>query len=110
MATKKDLQLYRGDSAAFRVQIWSDDGTTPYDLTGATVAVQFRDKYDGTEVVDWNTTVELPNVVLVVVTPAMWDISPAGGVWDLQVTDATGFVTTPVAGKVKVTLDVTQVP
>lgn len=110
MAAKQDLQLYRGDSAVFRVQIWSDDGTTPYDLTGSTVAVQFRDKFDGVEVVDWDATIELPNVVLVEVTPAMWDTSPSGGVWDLQVTDATGFVTTPVAGKVKVVLDVTRVP
>ena len=52
---KFDLKLYRGDSYMWRVTLYSDTaGTVPIDLTGATVAAQFRDKPGGVVVVDWD--------------------------------------------------------
>ena len=107
MATKYDLKLYRGDTVEWGVRVFAADGITPIDLTGSTVAAQFRDKFDGTQVVDFDTTIELPNIIHVEVTPAMWTDASTGGVWDLQVTDDVGAITTVAAGKVTVTLDVT---
>ena len=55
---KYDLTLYEGDSYAWRVRLWADaDGLVPIDLTGATVAAQFRDKPNGLVVVDMGAVV-----------------------------------------------------
>ena len=52
--------------------------------------------------------IQLPNIIRVAMTAAMWDTAPtAKGVWDLQVTNVDGQPRTYVAGKVFVTADVT---
>ena len=109
---KFPLKLYRGDSYAWRVSLYSDTaGSVPFDLTGATVAAQIRDKPGGEQLVDLGCTVELPNVVDVELTPAMWaDSDATKGAWDLQVTTGDGQVLTVLAGAVTVTTDVTVIP
>lgn len=104
-----DLALYRGDSYEMRVRLWSDSAATiPVDLTGATVAVEIRDKTAGTRVVELGVLVTLPNIINVSMTPDMYVTCPAKGVYDLQVTFADGQVNTPLAGKITVTGDVTD--
>ena len=106
---KYDLQLYRGDSHNFRVILWADSGqTVAYDLTGATVEAEIREKSAGTHVVILDTVVSLPNIVDVAMLPELYATCPAKGVWDLQVTTADGEVLTPLAGTVTVTPDVTD--
>lgn len=106
---KHDLDLYRGDSYEWLIRLWSDDmGTLPLDLAGATVTAQIRDKPDGTKVVNMGTAIEAPNAIRLTITPALWATAPAeSGQWDLQVIDADGEVTTVLAGKVKITADIT---
>jgi hypothetical protein len=57
--------------------------------------------------VDMGVEIEDPNVIRLTMTPEMWEGAPAGGSWDLQVIDTDGAVTTVLAGKVKVTADIT---
>jgi len=109
MTGKYDLVLYRGDSYTRRVRLWEDDlKTDPVDLTGATVAAEFRDKSGGTNVVALDCTITLPNIIDVSITPDMWVGAPTSGAWDLEVTYASGAVITYLAGKVTVTPDVTN--
>ena len=105
-----DLALYRGDSAAWRFQLWADKAkTNPVDLTGASVAAEFRDVSGGTVLMSLVCDIVLPNVVAVSVTPDMWEgVAVEDGVWDLEVTFSPTDVHTPVAGVVTVTPDVTN--
>ena len=106
---KYDLSLYRGDSFEWRFQLWEDEARTdPVDLTGATVAAEFRDKSGGLTIVAFRCVVTLPNIIDVFMDAAMWAGAPATGVWDLQITFLDGEVRTVVAGKVAVTADVTD--
>ena len=106
---KHDLALYRGDSYAFQAKLWSDpEHTIPNDLTGATAAAQLRDKFDGTNVIDLECEVVPPNAVNVALTALAWEgVEEMPTVWDLEITYPSGAVSTVLAGKVKVTLDVT---
>ncbi len=104
-----DLEMYRGDSYSWRFQLWADDEMSePADLEGVEVAAQFRDKANGSKVVQLITTVEEPNSIIVGMTPELWTGAPSAGVWDLQTTDTEGKVKTVMAGKVIVTPDVTR--
>jgi len=104
-----DLNLYRGDSYAYRFVLWQDDlQSVAVDLTGATAEAEIRERSAGVAVTVLTTTVTLPNIVEVAVDPAMYVTVPAKGVWDLQLTFADGSVQTPVAGAVTVTGDVTD--
>ena len=106
---KYDLGLYRGDSYAWRIQLWDDaDLSDPTDLTGATVAAEIRDKPAGPIIVELDCAVTLPNIVDMTMTPAMWVDCPAKGVWDLQLTFTGGEVRTVLRGAVTVTADVTE--
>jgi hypothetical protein len=106
---KHDLLLYRGDTHAFRVLLWSDDlQTVPYDLAGSTVAAEIREKSAGTHVVDMIVVVTLPNTVDITIEPNMFVTCPSRGVWDVQVTTSSGEVLTPLGGAVTVTPDVTD--
>lgn len=103
-----DLDLYRGDSYAWRFIMWQDeDKTIPTDLTDTTAAAQIRDKPDGAKVVDLPCSVELPNFVDIAITPELYAACPAKGGWDLQLTFVNGDVYTPIRGSVVVTSDYT---
>lgn len=106
---KFDLDLYRGDSYAWRFILWQDAAQTiPTDLAGATVAAEIRDKSAGNKIVELTVVATMPNIVDVSMTPTMYADCPAKGVWDLQVTFPDGQVHTPIAGQVTVTADVTD--
>jgi len=85
--------------------------TIPVDLAGSVAAAQIRDRADsGRAVVQLSCGITLPNTVNVALLAPDSAALPANrrGVWDLQLTAASGDVTTVVAGKVAVTSDVTR--
>jgi hypothetical protein len=102
------LVLYRGDSAKWQFKLWSDAlKTQAIDVTGATAAAEIKDRVNGIVVGAMTCTVTPPNIVDVVLSAAVAEGLPPAGVWDLQLTLASGDVWTPVAGKVSVKFDVT---
>jgi hypothetical protein len=104
-----DLAVYEGDSYAWQFNLWTDDTkTTPVDLTGAAAAAQIRDSPGGTVVVALTCVITLPGTIVATLDHPTSETVPQSGVWDLQVTSASGWVTTFVAGKVFLTADVTQ--
>ena len=105
---KYDLDLYRGDTHAFRVVLWDDKAQTiPFDLTGAAAEAEWRDKLESTLIVNLVATISLPNIIDVSITTDIWTSAPGSGVWDLELSWP-GRVLTVVAGSVKVTADVTN--
>ena len=104
-----DLDLYRGDSYAWRFQLWQDaEKTSPVDLAGAEVRSEIRDRPGGAAITELGCVVELPNDVNVTLTAEQCADCPSKGQWDLQLTFADGTVRTPVAGSVMTTADVTD--
>jgi hypothetical protein len=102
-----NLAIYQGDTYEWTFRIWQDPAKTmPYDLTGATVESQIRDKPEGAESVTLTCDLTLPNIVTVSLDAASSALVRSG-VWDLQVTFDTGWVSTFVRGSVTVTPDVT---
>jgi len=104
-----NLTLYRGDTDRWQFLLWADaEKTTPADLTGATASAMIRDKaVGGTFAMSLDCTVTVPNTVDMVLTSEASRDLPAKGVWDLQVTWASGDITSILKGTVSVTQDVT---
>ena len=99
------LRLYRGDSYAWTVRSWTDEGhTLPADLTGVTAAASIA----GTSgVIVLDCAVTLPNIIDVTLDAGSWDGVRSPSRWDLQLTYADGRVFTLLAGDVTVQDDVT---
>lgn len=102
-----DLDLYRGDSARMQVTLW-DKAHLPIDLTDVTARAEIRDRHAGTILIPLTCVVTLPNIIDVALKAEDSRDLPPGGVWDLQLTYASGEVKTPLAGQVKVAPDVTD--
>lgn len=104
-----NLNLYRGDTRRWIFKLWTDGKrTVPADLTGVTVIATIRDKATGGTFQQTLTcTVETPNTVNMAITPDQSRVSPAVGVWDLQLTYPSGDIYTVMRGSVLVTQDVT---
>jgi hypothetical protein len=107
---KLDLNLYRGDTERFQIQIWDDAGATqPADLTGVTFKAEMRDKPGGANLLaTFAVSSSAPGVIDVLIDHTTSTALPAAGSWDLQITYASGDVRTLVYGKVKTTMDVTD--
>jgi hypothetical protein len=113
---KYDLDLYRGDTYAWRFVLYEDDDPTqppvdPVDLTGVTVKAEMRTAPGGTLLTTMDTTVEAPNAILMKLTTDLWaGITAPTAAWDLQLTypDADASIVTVLAGRVTVTPDVTD--
>ena len=102
-----DLLLYRGDTCTWTFYFWNDPAeTAPFDLTGATVAAEIRDRPSGSQIVVLDCEITLPNVIDVTFPDDQWTNVPVTGVWDLQLTFP-DKIRTMVAGKTTVTPDVT---
>lgn len=106
---KLDLPLYRGDTERFQIKVWDDTAQTqPSDLTGVTFKAEVRDKPGGANVLaTLAVSSSEPGVIDVVIDASMSGALTAGS-WDLQLTYPSGDIKTIVAGKVKVTMDVTD--
>jgi hypothetical protein len=103
-----DLNIYRGDTGRWAFILWQDVAkTVPVDLTGASVAAQIRDRPGGTNLADMSCAVTGVNRIDMLLAPADSQSLPSRGAWDLQVTMGSGDVTTIVAGRVCVAVDVT---
>lgn len=112
-----DLSIYQGDtySITLRLRSSNSDGSLGayVDLTGATPKSEIRDatgvliaEFDAT-LLDQTTTpggvtLSLTHTVTAALTPAV-DL-----LWDFQVTDSAGGVTTYLRGNVSITGEVTQ--
>jgi hypothetical protein len=102
-----DLVLYQGDTGAFRVSV--TDGTNPMDVSGATWRCMIRLSESPTDAIELlvvpvaldtssvDVYVEADNAALLT----------GNGVWDLEM-DLSGNITTLLAGRVKVQLDVSH--
>ena len=104
-----DLCLYRGDTSRWQFRLWQDEAKTmPVDLTGATVLAQIRSGPGGAIQATPTAVIVPPNLIDMVLSAADSAALGGGGVWDLQVTYASGDVATPLRGRVQVQQDVTR--
>jgi hypothetical protein len=100
------LVLYRGDSYRWVFRFWLDpDKTQPVDFTGVSARAAM---IVGSTVVPLACSLALPNEITMTLEGATWSgIAPGSGRWDLELTDAGGWISTPLAGSVSVRADVT---
>lgn len=103
-----DLYLYAGDDLELTLTVTDSTGA-PQDLTGYTAAAQIRGTADAPLAADFTATI-LANVVTLTMDGAGTAALPVKGVWDVEITSATGAVTTLAGGRVAVTADVTHAP
>jgi hypothetical protein len=104
------LQIYQGDDFAATVTVVNADNT-PADLTGYTPKAQIRrDVADRqpTVVMELTVTVGLPNSTYMSLTHEQTGLLTGSYVWDLQITDASGAITTILAGSMSMTQEVTR--
>ncbi|HEY1878436.1 MAG TPA: hypothetical protein VGG68_00740 [Caulobacteraceae bacterium] len=103
------LNIYRGDTHAWRFTLWQDDArTVPVDLTNVAVKSEIRDRPAGAVIQPLALAVTLPNIIDATLTSALTAQLPTSGRWDLQLTDVAGWVSTVLAGTVTVLGDVTD--
>lgn len=104
------LAIYRGDTYTWRFVLWADTTkTTPADLTGSTAKAEFRTTPGGTLLSAMDLTITTPNIIDGVLTADNSHLlKPPTCYWDLQITYPAGEVQTILAGKVAVTMDVTD--
>jgi hypothetical protein len=101
-----DLCLYKGDTGRWQFRVWTDEAKTQAaDLTGATAKAQIRPGHSGAAT-NMTCTITAPNIINMAL-PAN-SAPPARGLWDLEITYASGDVQTVVAGKVTTQGDVTS--
>lgn len=104
-----DLCLYRGDTSRWQFRLWQDEARTmPVDLIGASVLAQIRSGPGGAVQATPGTTIIPPNLIDMVLDATASAALGGGGVWDLQVTYASGDVATPLRGRVQVQQDITR--
>jgi hypothetical protein len=109
LPARYDLDVYRGDTFRRTFTFWTDtDLTVPWDLTGVAFAAELREQTGSPVVAALVVTVELPNVVRVLL-PAedSAGLEPSHLGWDLQATYE-GTVRTVLAGDVTVEGDYTD--
>ena len=104
------LVIYRGDTHAWRFTLWQDhEKTIPVDLNGIAVKAEIRDRPAGTVIQPLTLAVTQPNIIDASLTATQTgQLQIADGRWDLQLTDLNGWVSTVLAGAVKVTGDITD--
>ena len=108
MATKADLRIYQGDDYGAIVTV--NGGQPPDVIAGYTAKAQIRegiaDEYPD---VAAEITAEVASPVINLIIPRDVTVNLCGQyVWDLQITDPAGVVSTILAGNVVVTPEVTR--
>ena len=106
----QDLTITRGDTETIVVTL-TTDGTTAIDITGRTYTAQLRSTPD-ISVISASFTCTVTNgaagqVTCVMTSTASAELSPGFFYWDLQV-NASGTISTVLAGTVTVLADVTR--
>ena len=105
-----NISIYHGDSYRWQFTLWQDPAkTVPADLTAVIPKAEIRSAAGGTLITSLDLTVQMPNIILAVITTAKSQGLPkTGGTWDLQLTYPNGDVQTILLGSVSVTMDVTD--
>ena len=105
------LNLYRGDTWHTTLRLWEDEARTiPLDISGQEASSYIKDEFDGAERMILDATVTAPNLIQLLLPFGQWADWPATqltGVWDVQLTDSSGNVTTVAYGDVAIQPDVT---
>ena len=101
------IDLYRGDDATFLFSLWADDDhLIPIPLDGVTAKAEV---HSGLAVMPFVATVELPNVIRLVLPADSWETFTAEmGNWDLQLTLPAGNIYTAIKGMVRISGDIVQ--
>lgn len=104
-----DLTLYRGDDFFLDVEV-TDSGGAPFDLTGYTAAAQIRATADAADppAASFDPVIAGSTIHLHLPHGEATGLPTPNGAWDVQITDATGIVTTLAFGAVTTTPDVTR--
>ena len=110
MASAVNLNIYQGDDYAADITVTESDGLTPADLTGYTAQAHIRQNLTATgDPIAEFACMIAGNVITIILEHDLSKLlvtSPL--VWDLQIIDASGWITTLVAGQVLVTKEVTK--
>lgn len=106
-----DLTIKRGDD--FRAVVTLTQNSQPFDLTGYTAAAQIRPNTasNASLTAEFIATIESPETDGVVTLELAHDVTSTltiNGVWDMEITDGDGWVTTVVGGAIIVSPDVTR--
>lgn len=108
---RQDLILTRGDTETIIAVIASDESGTPVDITGRTYTSQVRTTQDSSIISGsfvCTVTDGAAGEVTCVMAPAVSaELDPGYYYWDLQ-ENASGVITTVLAGQVTVLADVTR--
>jgi hypothetical protein len=105
-----NLDVYQGDDFIATITVLSTDGTAA-DLTGYTAQSQIRiGPADSSPQVSavFQCTINSNNITIVLPHTVTLTLTKPSYVWDLQITDASNWNTTLLAGAVNVTKDVTR--
>ena len=106
LPTNIDLVIYEGDD--FHLVLGVAASGVPVDLTGYTAKAQIRSTTESDVVLaEFDCDINLSEVLLHLTSADATDIA-AATVWDVQVTDADGEVTTLAYGRVTATQEVTR--
>lgn len=106
-----NLKMYQGDDFAADVEVLNADGD-PADLTGYTAQSQLRFSATDANIppaASFTTSINGNIITLVMSHDITQDLGKPGYVWDLQVIDATGWITTLLYGQVTMVRNVTRV-
>jgi len=110
MVTNADINVYQGDDWAGVVTVL-DANDSPANLTGYTPAAQVRLNPGTPVLVEMLAAVAAdPTTGVINLAMTSSDTAPlsCNYLWDMQVTDNAGVVTTLISGRVLVTQDITR--
>ena|SRR5215471_5979839 len=106
-----NLEIYQGDDYAAEITVTDSDDAAAADLTGYTTQAQIRrgpaDEYPDI-VVRFAVAMTLPNLVTLTIPHDLTAQLVGRYIWDMQLTDPSGYMQTLVAGDVVVTKEVTR--
>lgn len=109
MPARANIDIYQSDSFTLGVQVRNSNGT-PADITGYTAIAQIRRaSADADPVIaaEFTCAVTSP-LVNISLTPEQTRTLRGQYVWDLQITSPAEVVTTILAGRVRVTAEVSR--
>ena len=112
MAGQANLTIYQGDDYVADVVVMEVDGITPADLTGYTAQSQIRTDYSDdspTPAATFEIAINANTITMVLHHDVTTTLDNQSYVWDVQVIDSTGWITTLLAGQALVTKEVTKV-
>jgi len=108
--THADLLIYQGDDWAAIVNVTNEDGT-PADITGYQAQAQIRRAVadeDTTFIIELGALVVPPDRISITIPHTQTTLLDGQYVWDLQLVTPGQIITTILAGKVRVTQEVTR--